>query len=214
MNFEIRFSFCFFALFDFIFAFQQWQHRHTRANFHTLTEKMYTISRLFSLLFLLYRLFAFISFRFDSYLLDHELCQVLSIRLVFQFSTMYRKIDRKSFCSPKKNQKKNFIENTNKNNKNEDKVGVHSIRNEHWARRARIIKITFHTREWNGTTRSFLLLLLLLLLLHPILPMENSVVAFFSHYHFLAQKKRENGCSHDHNNSLFSHFAILNENET
>lgn len=101
MNFE---NCSFFVLFDFIFAFQQWQHSNTRASIHTLAEKCIQFRNCFHCFLSIICLFAFV-----SCLLDHELCQVLSIRLVFQFSTTHRKIDRKSCCSQEKKVKRKTL---------------------------------------------------------------------------------------------------------
>lgn len=68
-----------------------------------------------------------------------SLAKVLSIRLVFQFTAKHRRKQKKTLLKIQINIKINVKDN------------VHPIRNEHWAR---IIKITFHTRE-NSFTRTF-----------------------------------------------------------
>lgn len=61
------------------------------------------------IVFIAFQLLFVCLFAFVSCLLDHELCQVLSIRLVFQFSTTHRKIDRKFCCSQKKRIKRKTL---------------------------------------------------------------------------------------------------------
>lgn len=174
------------------------------------TEKKTHIFKLFSLVFIYICL---LSFRIYWTVRFTRFYRSVWFSIFHDVSKEKQEISHKE----QKINRENFIENNNTNKYKNKKTMWQCIRIEmnieHWAR---IIKITFHTRE-NSITRSFSFIIIIIIVTTTsdfgIGIFNHRVVAFFFSLSLL-NKRKKNLAMIIITVSLFSHFAILNENET